>query len=314
MIYTVTLNPALDKTVEIPSFTINSVNRANVIRTDPAGKGINVSRTIQKLGSRSTAMGILAGTCGRQILDALREMGIETDFIFTEGETRTNLKITDPVLHTNTDINEPGIIYSEPDLRSLSEKLRAHVRKEDIVIFSGKAPSGSPPDIYRRLIQECNELGARVILDADGQALAEGIQASPYIIKPNSPELSELVGRHFKDAADMEASARAMMNETGISKIVVSMGDEGLLYVTSDQTVRADGLDVPVKGTVGAGDSVVAALAVSEEKGLSAEETVRLAAATGTASVMYSGTQAPEYETVLQLLPYIIIHTQYHDY
>ena len=123
MIYTVTLNPALDKTVEIPSLTLDSVNRITTMRTDPGGKGINVSKVIDKLGEKSVATGILGGDTGNNILSALDKMGLESDFLFVEGETRTNLKIIDPVCKTNTDINEPGVTVSEEILNQLKDKL-----------------------------------------------------------------------------------------------------------------------------------------------------------------------------------------------
>ena len=108
MIYTVTLNPALDKTVEIPNFTLDAVNRITTLRTDPGGKGLNVSKVIVKLGGKSIAIGVLGGTTCRRIADAMDALGVETDFTFAEGETRTNLKVVDCVRHTNTDLNEPG--------------------------------------------------------------------------------------------------------------------------------------------------------------------------------------------------------------
>ena len=124
MIYTVTLNPALDKTVEIPSLRINEVNRITSMRTDPGGKGINVSKVISKLHGASVVVGILGGNTGRAILAALKELGLETCFHFVEGETRTNMKIVDPEMHTNTDINEPGVTVSEEILRELLAELQ----------------------------------------------------------------------------------------------------------------------------------------------------------------------------------------------
>ena len=109
MIYTVTLNPALDKTVEIPNLALDTVNRITKMRTDPGGKGINVSKVIAKLGGTSKAIGILAGNSGKAIQDALDSEGLAHNFRFVPGETRTNLKVIDPENHTNTDINEPGI-------------------------------------------------------------------------------------------------------------------------------------------------------------------------------------------------------------
>lgn len=306
MIYTVTLNPALDKTVEIPSLTVDSVNRITAMRTDPGGKGINVSKVIHKLGGRSIAAGILGGATGRAIQSAVEEMGIETLFCFVEGETRTNLKVIDPVNHTNTDINEPGVTVSEEVLKALREQLLAKLSADDIVVLSGSLPKGAPADTYRTWVTACREKGAKVILDADGKLLAAGLEASPYLIKPNNHELSGLLGQRLETKEELKEAACRLMERYGIAKVVVSMGGDGALYVTKDAAVYAEGLKVPVGSTVGAGDSVVAALAVAEERGFSLEEAVRLSTATGAANVMCSGTQAAEYEVIEGLLAKVV--------
>lgn len=306
MIYTVTLNPALDKTVEIASLTIDSVNRISTMRTDPGGKGINVSKVIEKLGQKSIAAGILGGDTGRAIETSLKAMGLETSFRFVEGETRTNLKVIDPVNHTNTDINEPGLTVSEAILQDVLAELLGKLAAGDLVVLSGSLPKGAPEDTYRTWVKACKDAGAKVILDADGALLAAGIEASPYLIKPNNHELSGLLGRTVKTPEELAEAARELMEKYGIAKIVVSMGGEGALYVTAEETVYAEGLKVPVGSTVGAGDSVVAALAVAEETGMSLEETVRLSTATGAANVMCSGTQAAEYETIRELMPKVV--------
>lgn len=308
MIYTVTLNPALDKTVESPSLTVDSVNRITTMRTDPGGKGINVSKVIKSLGGKSIATGILGGSTGRAISTALEAMGIQTGFWFVEGETRTNLKVIDPVNHTNTDLNEPGITVSEEILNGLLQELLLEVSEGDIVVLSGSLPKGSPKDTYAAWVRACKKAGAKVILDADGELLAEGLGASPYLIKPNNHELSALMGEKLDTPEELEKAARTLMEKHNIAKIVVSMGGAGALYITEKETLYAEGLKVPVKSTVGAGDSVVAALAVSEESGKTLEETVRLSTACGAANVMCSGTQAAEYEVIKSLLPKVVYH------
>lgn len=308
MIYTVTLNPALDKTVEILSFTVDSVNRITQMRTDPGGKGINVSKVIGKLGSKSIATGILGGATGRAIQSALENMGLESSFHFAEGETRTNLKVVDPTCHTNTDINEPGLTVSEDLLNNLLNELLAKLGGEDIVVLSGSLPKGAPKNTYYTWVKACRETKAKVILDADGELLKAGLEAGPYLIKPNNHELSGLLGEKLETPKELERAARSLMDQYGIAKIVVSMGGEGALYVTGDATVYAEGLKVPVGSTVGAGDSVVAALAVAEEAGMSLEEAVRLSTATGAANVMCSGTQAAEYEVIEGLIPKVVFH------
>ena len=233
-------------------------------------------------------------------------MGLKTSFRFTEGETRTNLKVIDPVNHTNTDINEPGVTVSEEILNGLLAQLTAGLEKGDIVVLSGSLPKGSPRDTYYTWTGACKKAGAKVILDADGELLEAGLKASPYLIKPNNHELSQLLGETLATPEELNKAAKRLMEEHGIAKVVVSMGGKGALYVTQDETIYAEGLKVPVGSTVGAGDSVVAALAVAEESGMGLEETVRLSTATGGANVMCSGTQAAEYEVIQELLPKVV--------
>lgn len=307
MIYTVTLNPALDKTVEIPNFAVGNVNRITALRTDPGGKGINVSKVIDKLGECSTALGILGGNTGRAIADKLDQMGLNCDFLFTLGETRTNLKVVDPIHHTNTDINEPGFVVTEELLDNLLQKLVQKVQPGDIVVLSGSLPKGAPGNTYHKWISRCKESGAKVFLDADGAPLVEGLKARPFLVKPNNDELSRLMGRELSDMADLISAARALLAE-GVEKVVVSMGGKGALYITLEETIYAEGLKVTVGSTVGAGDSVVAALAVAEDRGLTLEDAVVLSTATGAANVMCSGTQAAELSTIELLMPKVAYH------
>lgn len=308
MIFTVTLNPALDKTVEIPDLRVDSVNRITSVRTDPGGKGINVSKVIRSLGGESTAVGILGGSTGRRIQSALEELGLNCRFRFVEGETRTNLKVIDPVNHTNTDLNEPGVVVSEEILGELLGELTEQLAEGDIVVLSGSLPKGAPENTYFTWAGACREKGAKVFLDADGGLLAEGLKASPYLIKPNHHELSRLFGREMEKPEELYKAARELMEQYGIRKVVVSMGGAGALYVTEREAAYAEGLKVPVGSTVGAGDSVVAALAAAEEAGMGFEDMIRLSTASGAANVMCSGTQAAEYERIRELIPRVVFH------
>lgn len=306
MIYTVTLNPALDKTVEIPGMALDTVNRVTSMRTDPGGKGINVSKVIAKLGGESCAVGILGGESGRTLLAALEREGLRTHFRFVEGQTRTNLKIIDRALHTNTDINEPGLTVSPADLDALLRDLLGMVHEGDIVVLAGSLPQGAPQDTYRVWTAACREKGARVCLDADGVLLAEGLKAAPYLIKPNEDELSRLVGHRLTDTDELIAEGRRLL-KGGVTRVVISLGERGALYLRGNEVLYAEGLSVPVGSTVGAGDSVVAALAYADSLGMSDEDAVRLSTATGAANVMCSGTQPAKREAVEKLLPQVKI-------
>ena len=302
MIYTVTLNPALDKTVEIPGMALDTVNRITEMRTDPGGKGINVSKVIAKLGGESCAAGILGGESGKMLEKLLEGEPFATRFRFVEGQTRTNLKIIDREGHTNTDINEPGLTVTAAELDALLRELLEELRPGDIVVLAGSLPKGAPQDTYRIWTAACKKAGARVFLDADGALLAEGIKAAPHLIKPNDGELSRLAGKKLETLEELTAEGRKLL-ERGIERVVISLGGRGALYLRKGSTIYAEGLRVPVGSTVGAGDSVVAALAYAEAQGLSEEEAVRLSTAAGAANVMCSGTQAAERAAVEALLP-----------
>ncbi len=307
MIITVTLNPALDKTVEIPDFSLDAVNRITAMRTDPGGKGLNVSKVIAKLGGTSTVVGVLGGTTGRRIADAMDALGIACQFTFVDGETRTNLKVIDPARHTNTDLNEPGLTVDQETLDHMRDALVAAIRPGDIVVLSGSLPKGAPADTYGSWTAACRTAGARVFLDADGEPLAHGLAAKPYLAKPNNHELSRLTGRALETADDLLAAARTLIAD-GVERVVVSMGGDGALFVSADRAYRAEGLRVPVGSTVGAGDSMVAALAYAAEQGMADADTVRLAVATSAANVMCSGSQAAERSAVDELLPHVVFH------
>ena len=304
MIYTVTLNPALDKTVQIPSFRLGEVNRVSSMRTDPGGKGINVSKVLRELGEPSVAAAILGGAAGRKIESALHALGIEGMYLFTAHETRTNLKIVDPALHTNTDVNEPGAPADEAVLSKLLTQLTDRLRPGDLVVLSGKAPAGAPDTLYRDWILACRAAGAAVDLDAEGELLRQGVTAGPALIKPNQAELSGVMGRSLTTEDETIRAAQELLTQ-GVGCVAVTMGADGALLCWTDCVLRCESPRVPVGSTVGAGDSVVAALAYAQQRQLSREATARLAMATGAANVMCSGTQAARLGDIEQLLPQV---------
>lgn len=300
MIYTVTLNPAIDKTVVIENFRAGGVNRVASIREDAGGKGINVSKCLKNLGEKSVAAMILAGGTGKRLEEMLEKLQIPVLSVWTEGENRTNLKIIDPVRKANTDINEPGPVVSAALLEQFREKLGSRIQPEDVVILSGSLPAGVDRGLYGEWTAYFRSLGACVYLDADGEPMEKGMGAVPYMIKPNNDELAALLGKEKLSIEEMVCQGKRL-HETGIEEIVISLGGDGALFVSKDGCWRAQGLKVAVKSTVGAGDSVVAAMAYAQVKNLSRREKISLAVAIGAASVMQSGTQPPEAELVWEL-------------
>ena len=291
MIRTVTLNPAIDKTIQVPNFTIDAVNRVAELRADAGGKGINVSKVVKELGGSSVAYAILAGDAGKTIKSMVEAMGIEVKAVEVDGETRTNTKIVDQTLHTNTDVNEPGPATTVDDLNKLLDLLVADIEAGDTVILAGSIPAGAPVDTYATWVKACKAAGAKIFLDADGEVLNQGINAGPSMIKPNDHELSGMVGRDLDTLAKIDEAAREIMAR-GVEWVTVSMGGEGALFVTPEKTYKASSPKVKVGSTVGAGDSVVAAIAYAQDTNLDIIETIKLAVATGAANVSMEGTQA----------------------
>ena len=300
MIYTVTLNPAIDKTVVIENLSPGQVNRVASVRVDAGGKGINVSKCLRALGADTVAAAILAGSAGKQLEDMLKALNIPVLQVNVPGQSRTNLKIIDPVKKENTDINEPGPKVMPEDLDALRLMLGSKVKKGDSIVLSGSLPAGVEADLYRVWTTYFRELGAAVFLDADGEPMAQGIQASPYMIKPNNHELARLLGKEKLSLEEMCSEGKHLV-ESGIREVVISLGGDGALFVSNEGVFHAEGLSVPVKSTVGAGDSMVAAMVYSKEKGLDRETAIRLAVAMGAASVMQDGSQSPEKELVEKL-------------
>ena len=301
MIITVTLNPAVDKTVEIKDVHINRVNRVSSLRLDAGGKGINVSKIVSSLGGKSRAIGFLGGKAGAFIKEYLDEIGIANDFIFVNGETRTNLKIVDPLQHTNTDINEIGPDISAEDSKQMDKYISHSINKQSVIVFSGSVPPNMGTDIYQKWIYSAKEKGAKTILDADGELLRLGIEAGPYLIKPNIHELERLLARKIESIEEAVECSRILMEKYGIEIVVVSMGEKGALFLNKEVTILAEGIAVNVKSTVGAGDSMVAALAYAIDEGYSFEKAAALAVAAGTANVMTCGTEPSSLKVIEEL-------------
>lgn len=309
MIKTVTLNPAVDKTVEIDHFKVGEVNRISSIRLDAGGKGINVSKTIKTLGGSSIATGFLAGRNGDYIRDCLERMQVRNAFLSVNGETRTNLKVVDGWNRTNTDINEPGLIeVTEVDLCRLEDMIFSNMRKEDILVLSGSVPSDVQADLYRKWTERAKKTGIKVLLDADRDLLEEGIKAGPYLVKPNLAELEILLNQKLNDRNEIVRAGRSLL-DLGIHTVVISLGAGGAFFLNREHTIFAEGLKAEVKSTVGAGDAMVAALAYAIDRGAPFEKTVALSVAAGTAAVASEGTQPPDRKAVLQYES--LVHLEY---
>lgn len=298
---TITLNPALDKTVILPRLEIGGLNRATSIRLDPGGKGINVARVLKNFGVDVLATGLMAGFYGRRLIKELENEGIGNSFLEVEGETRTNLKIVDEERKITTEINEPGFAVFPKDLKRFEKKLTDLLNNAAILVIGGSLPVGAPETTYREYLQIAKEMGVKTILDADGPALKEGIKAGPYALKPNIYELEKLMGRRLDNEEEIVRAGREICEE-GVALVVISMGSEGSIVLDREEAYRVYPFSIQPQSTVGAGDSMVAALIYSLLENKSLEEIAKWTTTAGTVTASKAGTQVCSLAEVKQHL------------
>lgn len=289
-VVTVTLNPALDKTVTVSGFEIGGLNRVRDLRVDPGGKGINVAKVLKKFNVNVIAAGLAAGFQGQQLLKQLTGDAVEVCFVNVPGETRTNLKIVDEKSKVTTEINEPGFTVLPDNLLRLGQKLSELLDQAAFLVISGSLPPGVPDHIYKDYIELANSKGVKAILDADGGALREGIKAKPYAIKPNLHELEHLVGRKLATIPEIVSAGRELLGQ-GIALVIISMGSQGAVVLDKKEVYQVTPFPISPKSTVGAGDSMVAALAYSLLGNKSLAETAVWATTAGTVTASKAGTQ-----------------------
>ena len=300
------MNPALDRTIWVEEIRFDDTCRITREERYPGGKGIDVSRMIRTLGGESIALGFLGGYTGIELEGRLLNEGIPHDFIRIGGETRTNI-----IVHSEDDekelkVNAPGPEIEPIELGLLVDKVRELKPRPTIAVISGSIPPGLSPEIYAQLIFTFENMGARVILDADGESLRRGLAATPYMIKPNRHELHRLMNKDFKDDTEMIKEARGLLN-ADFKIVAISAGAEGIFIVTSEGGFRCIPPEVEIVNTVGSGDSAVAGIAFGLETGLSLEEATRLGVACGTATAMADGTAKGQIEEIKGVLPRVKI-------
>ncbi|PWK06655.1 1-phosphofructokinase [Tumebacillus permanentifrigoris] len=289
-VVTVTLNPALDKTVTVPSFEVGGLNRVQQVRLDPGGKGINVAKVLRGFDVEVTAAGLIAGTIGRHLLKQLDAQRVDHRFVEVAGETRTNLKVYDESARVTTELNELGFDVQAEDLEAFRQQVEELLSEASYLVLGGSLPQGVPDEIYGTLIELANAKGVRTILDADGMAFKKGLEARPYAVKPNLFELQQLTGRPLDAMADIVAAGQELL-ERGISLVVISMGGDGAVFITKEQVVHTTPFAITPQSTVGAGDSMVAAIVHGLAMNKPLAELAQWATTAGTVTASKRGTQ-----------------------
>ncbi|MDT0118754.1 1-phosphofructokinase family hexose kinase [Kocuria marina subsp. indica] len=317
MIITVTLNPSVDRTVDLPGpLARGRVQRASDTRQDPGGKGVNISRALAASGVDTVA--VVPGDGTDPLFTALDAAGVRYDSVSIGAPVRSNITVTEPD-GTTTKINEPGPPLDEHTVDRIVERIVSRGAGAQWLVFAGSVPPGPAPDVYAVLAARVSgALGAAApsfALDTSGDvlraALAPGVAVLPDVIKPNGHELAELLGRTDGDAleADPRAAADAgrELVARGVGAVLCTLGGNGAVLVTPEGAWHAVHEPVTVRSTVGAGDSALTGYLVATQRGEAPAERLRRAVAHGSAAAALPGTQMP---TVAQTTPDAVRVTQ----
>ena len=286
MIYTVTLNPAIDFVINMDNPILGTINRSESETLYCGGKGINVSTVLKELDIESIATGFLAGFTGKEIENSLKEKGINSDFVHLEnGYTRINVKIRSD---EETDINTSGPNISDYDIHMLLKKLD-NITNEDVLILSGSAPKNADDSIYAKMLSKVSKASAMTIVDTTGKKLLNTLEYSPFLIKPNVAELSDTFNAKITTLHDIEKYAIKLQN-LGAKNVLVSMGDKGSVLFTEDkQVILQSAPQGEAVNTVGAGDSMVAGFVAGYLKSNDYKFALKLATACGSATAFSQG-------------------------
>jgi len=293
MILAVTLNPALDVTHHVRHADWDGVNRPHQVLTRPGGKGLNVARVLRTLGAEVRAIGLAGGLDGQAVRDGLAVAGVHATFTPIAGQTRRTFTVVDEAAGRVAAFNEPGPAVSAEEFQRFLGLFGGALVGCSVAVLSGSAPPGVPAAGYAVLTRTAVAAGVPVILDADGPALRPALAAGPAIVKPNLAELERAAGRALRVGGasgaepDLDAvtSAARELTAAGAGAAVVSLGPRGLLAVTTDGAWLAAPATRAAGNPTGAGDAVVAGLALGLSLGSRWEERLRACAALGAAAV-----------------------------
>lgn len=300
-VVTITLNPALDLTGSLGQLATGSVNLVDRGSLHAAGKGVNVAKVLSDLGAQVTVTGVLGRDNDAAFCQLFAEMGAEDAFIRIDGATRINVKLVEQNGQVS-DINFPGIEVSAEAIVEFEKRLFSLAKTHQYFVLAGSLPRGIAPELSASWIDKLQKMGKQVIFDSSRTALAVGLTALPWLIKPNDQELAELVGHELNNAQAHRQVAVELANK-GINNVVVSLGSKGVMWLQNDEQSEArwhyaQPPNMQVVSTVGAGDTLVAGLCWGHMQQWQAEQTVTFATALSALAVTQIGVGVPSIEAV----------------
>ncbi len=306
MIYTVTLNPALDKEYHVVELLPNAVLRAASVKVDFGGKGFNIARMLTALGSKCVALGFVGGHTGPVLRAGLEGIGIPTDFVRVDGETRTNISIVNDKNSTYYKVNEAGPQVSEREVEALLHKVEGLVGPDDWWVLAGSLPRGVPFDIYAKLIALIRQGGAWAVLDSSGEAFRLGCAAGPFLVKPNLEEIAQITD---VDVGDETAYSRAILSvhKLGVKNVLLSAGGGKCICSDGVRVWAGQPPKIEEKNPTGAGDAMLGAVVDQLSRGALVQDAFVWGLAAGSAAAALPGTDMPTRAQVQTLLEQVEI-------
>ncbi len=299
-IITITLNPAIDKTTSTEKIVPEKKLRCVHPTYEPGGGGINVSRALQHLGCKSLAMYFSGGYSGDLFQQLLSKEGIESLPINIEGQTRTNIIVVENSTHQQYRFGMESPAVEEQNWQFFLQQLQQQQGYE-YVVASGSLPEGVPLDFFGRVSAIVKQKNAKLIVDTSGDALKQAVQEGVFMIKPNLNELSFLYGKEELHKDEIITAAQSIIKNKGCEVMAVSMGKDGAMLITADEYWHVVPPNIPVKSTVGAGDSMVAGMVFALTRGMHWKNVLRYGVSCGTAATMNEGTALCKKEDVERL-------------
>lgn len=299
-ITTLTINPSLDKSTHFTGLIAEQKIRCEKPRYDAGGGGINVSKAIAKLGGNSTCVFTSGGSSGEMLEELVANENLESSVIKTKNWTRENFIAFENVSKAQYRFGFPGNEFHEDEKDEILKTIKE--LKTDYLVISGSLNEGLSSNFYQKIAEIAKESSIKVIVDTSGEALKKVLETGVYLIKPNIGELAKLIGVDRLELPEVEKAAKKLIEEKSAEIVVVSLGADGAILVTNEETHLVRAPKVEKKSTVGAGDSMVGGMvwALSQNKTL--KEVIQMGVCCGTAATMNEGTQLFKAEDVMRLL------------
>jgi 6-phosphofructokinase 2 len=298
-ILTLTLNPAVDIACATAEVVPQHKLRTHGDRMDPGGGGVNVSRVLHELGAPTRAIVLSGGVFGRHLESLIAAEGVECLPVAIAGTTRIAMTVHDEKNGHEYRFVGEGPVVGEAEIAAALATLAA--QDADWLVISGSLPRGMAPEHLGRIVRHAHAAGRHVVVDTSGPALRAALGPGLALIKPSLREFEELVGRPLPTAAEQDQAALALVRDGSAERVAVSLSAAGALLATAAGVVRRPAIPVKAIGTVGAGDSFLAALVRALTQGTAPADALAWGLAAGAAAVMATGTARPRRATIEEL-------------